>query len=429
MESREIDIRAVLFSARKLLIGLMLRMTKPPPPEVPRAAHATLWPLRFVSVEALSGIVLLVAAALALAWANSPFAASYEALWHFDLAPALGRLLPEHDLKFSVNDGLMTLFFLVVGLEIRREMHDGALSDPKVATLPIIAAVGGVVVPALLYLLVNEGVTRSGWAIPTATDIAFAVGVLSLIPRVPPALRMLLLTLAIADDIAAILVIAFFYSAGIAVSGLIIVAAGVALVLLMQRLGIERAPAYVLPGAIVWFGMLRAGVHPALAGVLLGLLTPVRAADGGPSPVQRVEGALHPYVAFCIMPLFALANAGVNVEELSLRAGAPLAVGSGIVLGLVLGKPTGIVLVAATAVKLRVCALPDGVRWPQMLLLGVLGGIGFTMSIFIANLAFEEAALLATAKFAILVASALAAILGFAVGRLQRAPVSARAQA
>jgi NhaA family Na+:H+ antiporter len=145
--------------------------------------------------------------------------------------------------------------------------------------------------------------------------------------------------------------------------------------------------------------------------------------------VQRVEGALHPYVAFCIMPLFALANAGVNVEELSLRAGAPLAVGSGIVLGLVLGKPTGIVLVAATAVKLRVCALPDGVRWPQMLLLGVLGGIGFTMSIFIANLAFEEAALLATAKFAILVASALAAILGFAVGRLQRAPVSARAQA
>ena len=404
-------------------------MTQPPRTEVPHAAHATLWPLRFVSVEALSGIVLLLAAALALLWANSPAAASYEALWHLDLAPALGRFLPEHDLKFSVNDGLMTLFFLVVGLEIRREMHDGALSDPRVATLPLIAALGGVVVPALLYLLVNQGVTRSGWAIPTATDIAFAVGVLSLIPRVPAALRMLLLTLAIADDIAAILVIAFFYSAGIAVSGLVIVAAGVVLLLLMQRLRIAQPLAYGLPGALVWFGMLRAGVHPALAGVLLGLLTPVSAAGGGPSPLERVEGALHPYVAFGIMPLFALANAGVNVEQLALRAGAPLAVGSGIVLGLVVGKPSGILLLSAAAVRLRLCVLPQGVRWPQMLLLGVLGGIGFTMSIFIANLAFQEAALLATAKFAILVASGMAAVLGFAVGRLQRSPVSRRSPA
>jgi Na+:H+ antiporter, NhaA family len=411
--------------AGKLLIELAYTVTSAKPP----ASHAALWPLRFISVEALSGVVLLIAAALALVWANSPLAHTYEALWHLDLGGWLGRFLPEHDLKFSVNDGLMTVFFLVVGLEIRREMHDGTLSDPRVATLPIVAAAGGVVVPALLYLLVNQGITRSGWAIPTATDIAFAVGVLSLIPRVPPALRMLLLTLAIADDIAAILVIAFFYSGGIAVAGLAIAAAGVALVLLLQRLGISRAPAYVIPGAIVWFGMLHAGVHPALGGVLLGLLTPATAADGGPSPLERVEEALHPYVAFGVMPLFALANAGVNLKELSLRSGAPLAVGAGIVLGLVLGKPIGILLLSAAAVKLRWCSLPDGVRWLQMLLLGVLGGIGFTMSIFIANLAFGEAALLATAKFAVLVASAVAALLGFGLGRLQRAPAALSARA
>jgi NhaA family Na+:H+ antiporter len=407
------------------------------------APHKTLWPLRFVGVEAASGVVLLLAAAVALAWANSPLARFYQALWHLEPGIALlPSYLPAHDLHFWVNDGLMTIFFLVVGLEIRREMHDGTLSDPKVATLPIIAAAGGVVVPALLYVLLNNPPElRRGWAIPTATDIAFAVGVLSLVGSgVPAALRMLLLTLAIIDDVAAILVIAFFYSSGIAVSGLLIVGAGVLLILALQWLGVRAAPAYLLPGAVVWFGMLRAGVHPTLAGVLLGLLTPASAAFGrrgraasaapdGDPPLERLEGMLHPWVAFGVMPLFALANAGVSLEGLELGAGAPLAVGSGIVLGLVLGKPLGIVLASLAAVALKLGVLPEGVRWRHTLLLGFFGGIGFTMSIFIANLAFDDPALLAAAKFAVLVASGAAATLGLILGRLQPALARLNARA
>jgi len=398
-----------------------------------RPLHPSHWPLRFISVEAGSGIVLLVAAALALAWANSPWSASYAALWHFDLLPALERFLPEHDLYFAVNDGLMTVFFLVVGLEIRREIHDGSLSDPRVATLPIIAALGGVIVPALIYVALNrDAATRHGWAIPTATDIAFAVGVLSLLGRgIPPALRMLLLTLAIIDDVVAILVIAFFYSRGIEWTGLLVVAAGVALVLLMQRAGIGRALLYVLPGALVWYGLLRTGVHPTLAGVILGLLTPATARFGGErrgeepatdehAPVPHVEARLHPYVAFGIMPLFALANAGVNLAALDVRSGPALAVTSGVVLGLVAGKPIGVLLATFLAVRARLATLPSGLGRRHALLLGILAGIGFTMSIFIANLAFDDPKLLAAAKFAILVASALAATFGFGLGYLLR---------
>jgi NhaA family Na+:H+ antiporter len=395
------------------------------------AAHPALWPLRFISVEAASGVVLLLAAAIALGWANSPLGRSYEALWHLKLSFGIAHYLPAYDLHFWVNDGLMTVFFLVVGLEIRREMYDGSLSDPKVAVLPIIAAVGGVLVPALLYVLLNtDPDTRGGWAIPTATDIAFAVGILSLVGKgVPSALRMLLLTLAIIDDIAAILVIAFFYSSGIAWAGLGIVAAGIVLVFLMQRLGIRHALAYVIPGAIAWYGMLSAGMHPTLAGVILGLLAPATANYGrikcidptAIAPVQQVEGMLHPWVAFGIMPLFALANAGVSLAGLNLSAGAPLAVAAGIVAGLVIGKPVGIVLAARAAVGLKLCELPEGVKWRHTVLLGVLGGIGFTMSIFISNLAFNDPALLSAAKFAVLIASGLAAILGLTLGRWQPA--------
>jgi NhaA family Na+:H+ antiporter len=398
----------------------------------PHAQHPTLWPLRFISVEAVSGIVLLIAAALALLWANSPWAASYVALWHLPLSFGIARLLPAHDLHFWVNDGLMTVFFLVVGLEIRREMHDGSLSDPRVATLPIIAAVGGVLIPALVYVAINHSPdTRAGWAIPTATDIAFAVGILSLCGKgVPSALRMLLLTLAIIDDIAAILVIAFFYSSGIDYTGLILVAAAVALVLLMQRLGMRSALFYVVPGAIAWFGMLRAGMHPTLAGVILGLLTPATANFGrhrcidptALAPVQQVESWLHPWVAYGIMPLFALANAGVSLAGVNLTAGKPLSVAAGIVAGLVLGKPVGIVLAAMAAVGLKLCTLPAGVSWRHMVVLGLLGGIGFTMAIFISNLAFADSMLLASAKFAVLVASGAAAVLGLILGRLGDAP-------
>ena len=396
----------------------------------PGAGRAALWGLRFINIEAASGIVLLVAAAVALMWANSPVAPSYAALWHLELGFGLGRYLPEHDLHFWVNDGLMTVFFLVVGLEIRREMHDGSLSDARSAILPIVAAAGGVAVPALLYILINtDPVTHRGWAIPTATDIAFAVGVLSLSGRVPPTLRMLLLTLAIIDDIAAILVIALVYSGGIAYVGLLLVGAGVLLILAMQWLGIRPALAYALPGALAWYGMLRAGMHPTLAGVILGLLTPVHAGFArlrpqcvdptALSPVQKLEARLHPWVAFAIMPLFALANAGVTLSGLNLSAGAPLSVAAGIIAGLVLGKPAGIALAAWLAVKLKLCALPKGVTWRHVLLLGLLGGIGFTMSIFIANLAFEDPQLLSAAKFAVLLGSGLAAVLGLLLGRLR----------
>jgi Na+:H+ antiporter, NhaA family len=411
----------------------------------PHATHPALWPLRFISVEAMSGLVLLAAAAIALACANSPLSHAYEALWQLRLSFGV-PLLSAYDLHFWVNDGLMTIFFLLVGLEIRREIHDGSLSNPRIATLPIIAAAGGVLVPALLYVLAcalmgSAPLALRGWAIPTATDIAFAVGVLSLIGGVPPALRMLLLTLAIADDVAAILIIAFFYSGGIVADQLLLVAAGIALVLLLQALSVQSALAYVLPGAVMWIGMLRAGVHPTLAGVALGLLTPVTAVFGrrtrqrpaaraGPStlerldpppaaesPLVRVEAMLHPYVAFGIMPLFAFANAGVSLKGLDLGAGTPLAVGAGIVLGLVLGKPIGIALAALAAVRLKLAELPAGVQWRQLVLLGILGGIGFTMSVFIANLAFEDRRLLATAKFGVLVGSALAAALALTLGR------------
>jgi NhaA family Na+:H+ antiporter len=395
------------------------------------ASHAAYWPLRFISVEAASGMVLLVAAAVALLWANSPLGSAYEALWHLKIPVALGTLLPAQDLHFWVNDGLMTVFFLVVGLEVRREMHDGSLSDPRVATLPIVAAVGGVLVPALLYLLINmDATTRKGWAIPTATDIAFAVGVLSLIGRgVPAALRMLLLTLAIIDDIAAILVIAFVYSGGIALTGLLIVAAGALLVLALQWLGARGALIYIVPGAIIWYGMLSAGMHPTLAGVILGLLTPATASFGrarapdpkAVAPVLALEARLHPWVAFGIMPLFALANAGVSLSGLDLSASQPLAVGAGIVLGLVVGKPLGIVLASFLAVRMKLCTLPEGVRWSHTVLLGLLGGIGFTMSIFITNLAFTEPELLSAAKFAVLIGSGAAAGLGFVLGKVQPA--------
>ncbi len=398
----------------------------------PHAPHPDLVPLRFISVEAASGLVLLLAAAIALAWANSPFAHSYEALWHLSFDPGIARYLPAHDLHFWVNDALMTVFFLVVGLEIRREINNGALADPKVAVLPIVAAAGGVIVPALLYLSVNaDPVTRHGWAIPTATDIAFAVGVLALVGRgIPSSLRMLLLTLAIIDDIAAIIIIALVYSSGISAAGFPIMAAGIVLILALQWLGQRSMLAYVVPGALVWFGMLRTGMHPALAGVILGMLTPVRATFGRygrarlagdeVAPVTRVEGTLHPWVAFGIMPLFALANAGVSLRGFA-ASGSSLTVAGGILLGLLVGKPTGIVLASYLAVRLKACALPADIRWSHMVLLGILGAIGFTVAIFVADLAFSAAQLLAAAKVAVILASALAAVLAFSLGRIRAA--------
>lgn len=375
-------------------------------------------------MDAAGGIVLLLAAALAMLWANSPAEHSYHALWHAPLGMSVGAFSFTQSLHFWVNDALMTVFFLVVGMEIRREMHSGALSEPRQALLPVLAALGGVAVPALLFLaLVPAAELRAGWAIPTATDIAFAVGVLALLGRgLPPALRVFLLTLAIIDDLAAVLIIALFYSGGLQWGMLLFAALGLMGVYLLQSLGVRRAWLYVLPGAVLWWGIWQTGAHPTLAGVVLGLATPVHVLAGreNAAPVDRVAASLHPWVTFGIMPLFALANAGVTLTG-GAASDAPTADAASAVLiaisvALVLGKPLGVVLLSWLAVRLRLCTLPPQMRWSHMLLAGLLAGIGFTMAIFIAQLAFTDAALLNAAKLGVLVASACAAVLAAVVG-------------
>lgn len=441
-------------------------MALPPregPPPVQRVADQIFSALeRFMHVEAVSGIVLLFTAATALVWANSPFADSYHHFWHAPLKFGYGESLLQFPLHFAINDGLMTVFFLVVGMEIRREIHDGALANLKLAALPVAAAFGGVVVPALVYLAFNRSPELlRGWAVPTATDIAFAVGVLALLGRfIPPAVRVFLLALAIIDDIVAVLIIALFYSDGLQLEGFVIAAAGLALVYGFQAIGIATAWGYVLPGAVLWYGLLKMGVHPSLAGVVLGLVTPVRTMLAGERPldaalralnlfgermqspndtrrllepvkalqeaqrellppVVRVQHALHPWVAYGIMPLFALANAGVSIDGLQLEGGGQ-SVLVGIVLALCVGKPVGIVAGSWCAVRLGWCRLPEAAGWPHVWLIGFLGGIGFTMSIFIANLAFADEGLLSAAKVGVLLASTIAALSGLLLGLLLR---------
>lgn len=294
-------------------------------PQSPLSVERALTALQhFLHVEAVSGVVLCVAAVAALLWVNSPFAHSYHDVWNLPITLRLGDFIFVRSLHFWINDALMTVFFLVVGMEIRREIHEGALSRFDQAILPVLAAVGGVVVPALIYLSFNNVTGRSqGWAIPTATDIAFAVGVLALLGRsIPANIRVFLLALAIIDDIIAVLIIALLYSGGIDLNGFIVASLGVLMALGFQWLGVGSAFAYVLPAFIVWAGFLMAGVHPTLAGVVLGLITPVRSAK--PEllpPVIRVEAALHPWVAYAIMPLFALANAGVDLRTTEFTGG------------------------------------------------------------------------------------------------------------
>lgn len=417
---------------------------------------------RFSHIEAVSGIVLLLAALVALIWANSPLADSYEHFWNTQLTLGLGDFTVSCSLHFLVNDGLMAVFFLVVGAEIRQEINDGALANFKLATLPLGAALGGVLMPAIIYMAFNHGTEAStGWAVPTATDIAFAVGVLALLGKSIPGIRVLLLALAIIDDIVAILIIAVFYTAGLDYLGLVVALSGLVLVLVFQRMGIGKAYAYLLPGAIVWFGLLKTGVHPTLAGVILGLMTPVNSkpaterpletigrtfhelmdrfaqSNNSPQevakplkqlqqaqreilpPVQRVQAGLHPWVAFGVMPLFALANAGVSLQGINLDDAVSRSVFVGVISALVLGKPLGIVLASLALVKLNVCKLPEGVTWCGVGLVGLLAGIGFTMSIFISSLAFSDPALLSAAKLSVLAASALAAIVGLIWGKMK----------
>lgn len=437
----------------------------PIPPGVWQPAHAAVRALlrpveHFLHIQATAGVLLVVVSVAALAWANSPWRGAYASLWHLELGLTLGSWSIHQPLHFLINEGLMVVFFFVVGLEVRREIFEGELADLRRAALPIAAAVGGMLVPAALYLAFNPGpLTRGGWGVPTATDIAFAVGILALLgKRVPAAVRVLLLALAIIDDLGAILVIAVFYSDGLAWHGLALAAAAVLLVKLLQALGVRRPSAYVVPGALMWWGFLQAGVHPTLAGVVLGLLTPVRAwygAEGflavarqameavgrqvekvGPAahalleplevlgvarreavaPLHRFEARLHPWVAFGVLPLFAFANAGVDLSSVDLSLpGAPTLL-VGIVVGLAVGKPLGITLGALAATKLGLASLPRGVGLRQLVVVGLLGGIGFTMAIFIAGLAFSDPELLAVAKLAVLGASLAAGLGGLLAG-------------
>ena len=437
-----------------------------------RAVQRVLRPIEhFLHVEASSGIALLISAIVALVWANSASASSYDALWHAPVVLGLGPWTATTTVHFWINDGLMVIFFFVVGLEIRREIHEGELADVRRAALPIAAAIGGMIVPALIYFAFNRGLpTQGGWGVPMATDIAFAVGVLALLgKRVPAALRVLLLALAIIDDIGAILVIAIFYSSGVSPVGFAVVAGGIALVLLFQKVGVRHAPLYVLPGVVIWAGCLLAGIHPTIAGVIVGMLTPARpwfGEDGfvtaareaieeftartekgdhraedllgalrhvrtaqreAVAPTVRLQAMLHPYVAFGIMPLFALANAGVAIDGSSFASPELFPVFAGVTLGLVLGKPLGVVLMCLLTAKLKLATIPKGVTFAGLALVGGVAGIGFTMAIFIAGLAFSAPAPLAAAKLGVLVASFVAGVAALIAGRLVLGPPSADA--
>lgn len=350
---------------------------------------------RFFRLEAASGVVLLGAALLALGWANSLYQDGYRVLWRQSL---FGM-----NLHHWINDGLMAIFFFVVGLEIKREIVSGELSSRKKAMLPAAAALGGMIVPALIYSVINWGEpTIKGWGIPMATDIAFAIGVLSLLGnRVPASLKVFLTALAIVDDLGAVLVIALFYTDQIAWTYLLFGLGLLGALYVLSRRGFSVTAVYLAVGLIVWLTFLKSGVHATVTGVLLAVVIPSKIGE-------QLEHALHPWVSFLIMPIFALANAGVSIQSTSVIQ----PVGLGIIAGLVLGKQVGITLFSWLAVKLKLALLPDGVRWRQVYGVGWLGGIGFTMSLFIASLAFGEASAIDVAKLGIIIASVTAGVIG-----------------
>ena len=371
----------------------------------------------FVSLEAASGLVLLFAALAALVWANTN-TTGYASWWHRELTIGSGELAITESLVHWVNDALMTIFFFVVGLEIKRELVTGELRDRSRAALPALAAVGGMVVPALIFVAVNIGGDGlDGWAIPMATDIAFAVGILALLgSRVPRSLKLFLLTLAIVDDIGAIIVIALFYSSGVEPLWLGAAVLVVLAVVAMSRLHVDHALAYVVPGALLWLCLHEAGIEPTLAGVVLGLLTPALPRRGVPV-LERLEGVLHPVSSFVIVPIFALANAGVILTSEAIDHALASRVTIGIVAGLVVGKFVGILGASGLAVRAGVGRLPDDMGMRHVAGVAVLGGIGFTVSLFITDLAFRGT-VIDDAKIGVLAASALAAIIGMVVLRV-----------
>lgn len=396
---------------------------------------------RFVHNGAFAGLLLVCTALIAFVWANSPLREGYTALQQTYFSLTLGESSLKLSLEHWVNDGLMAVFFLLVGLEIKRELLIGELASRRRATLAVAAAAGGMLIPAGIYALLNAGGPGvSGWGVPMATDIAFALGVLALLgSRVPVGLKVFLTALAIVDDLGAVLVIALFYTSGVQVVFLGLAALTWVAALLCGRRGLVSLKLYAVLGVLLWFFVLQSGLHATIAGVLLAFAVPIRKPDPAgylasltnaakpgrgeqvgarlrdledqlersQSPLHRLEHALHPVVTFAVLPIFALMNAGVTVSSGGLGT-----VSLGVTLGLLLGKPLGVVGGAWLAVRLGVAALPRRVTWPQMIGAGLLAGIGFTMSLFVSNLAFDESALLTQAKLGVLMASVLAAVLG-----------------
>ena len=376
---------------------------------------------KFLGHEAAGGVILMVAAALALILNNSPLSGLYDKLLETPVIIQIGALGLDKPLLLWINDGLMAVFFFLVGLEIKREIVEGQLSSAKKAALPVLAAVGGMAVPAIIFIALNQGdpTALQGWAIPAATDIAFALGVLALLgSRVPVSLKVFLLALAIIDDLGAIVIIALFYTSELSLGVLGIAAVGSAVLAWMNIKGVQRVAPYVVVGLVIWVCVLKSGVHATLAGVVIALFIPINKGlqDHSKSPLKHLEHSLAPWVAFFVMPVFAFANAGVSLHNLSfsdLFAGIPL----GIAAGLFLGKQIGVFGFVWGAVKLGICRLPEGTTWLQVYGVAVLAGIGFTMSLFIGTLAYAGPEQAAAVRIGVLAGSTASALFGYAVLR------------
>lgn len=383
-----------------------------------------LQPLReFLKSGPAGGVVLILAAGLAMLMANSPLAHIYDLLLDLPVSIQIGPLVLAKPLLLWINDGLMAVFFFLVGLELKRELLEGELSNPRTVALPVLGAIGGMAVPALVYLMVNRDNPEafSGWAIPAATDIAFALGVLSLLgSRVPPSLKIFLVSLAIFDDMGAIVIIALFYTSDLSVTALAVALPCLALLFAMNRRGVTHITPYVLVGIVMWIAVLKSGVHATLAGVALAMFIPMKdRKNPGHSPLHSVEEDIQGAVSFGIMPLFAFANSGVTLAGVGLDAWlhpVPL----GIAAGLFVGKQIGVFGLCWLATRIGLTQLPSGVRWSQMYGVSVLCGIGFTISLFIGSLAFDSTGVdrFFDERIGIIAGSLLSAILGYLVLRM-----------
>jgi len=373
---------------------------------------------KFIESKTAPGVILCLSAVLALIFANSPLNHFYEGFKNLPVLLQVGSFSIDKPLLLWINDGLMAIFFLLIGLEIKRELIEGHLSDYRQALLPAIAALGGLVVPALIYSYFNWGdpIAIQGWAIPSATDIAFALGVLLMLgDRVPASLKICLVAVAIIDDLAAVIIIALFYTADISLISLSLSFIGLSIALLLNLKGVTKIGPYVLLGIFIWACVLKSGVHATLAGVALGLIIPLRVENSkGESPLKVMEHSLHSFVAFVVLPVFAFANAGLSFSGVTIeKLLNPVTIG--IALGLFVGKQAGVMIATFIGYRLSLCRLPEGVTWTQFYGMALLTGIGFTMSLFIGTLAFTDIEMATPVRLGVLIGSILSALAGVAV--------------